>query len=78
VRVVWDAAKNRANLAKHGVSFDEASRLVTAGADFLEVFDAEHSGVEDRFIAIGLIDRGLALVVWTEQDETTIRIISAR
>lgn len=31
-----------------------------------------------RFIAIGPIRRGLILIVWTERDEETIRIISAR
>jgi uncharacterized DUF497 family protein len=34
--------------------------------------------LEDRFIAIGPIRRGLVLIVWTERDEETIRIISAR
>jgi hypothetical protein len=37
-----------------------------------------HSDIEDRFIAVGPISRGLILVVWTERDEDTIRIISAR
>jgi hypothetical protein len=34
--------------------------------------------VEERFIAIGPIRRGLVLVVFTERREDTIRIISAR
>lgn len=50
----------------------------TSGVDFLEMFDEAHSETEDRFIAIGPIRRGLVLVVWTERDEETIRIISAR
>ena len=37
-----------------------------------------HSELGERFIAIGPIDRGMILVVWTERDEETIRIISAR
>jgi hypothetical protein len=44
----------------------------------LEIFDEHHSDAEDRFIAIGPIERGLVLVVWTERDGDTIRIISAR
>jgi len=36
------------------------------------------SDVEERFIAIGPIRRGLVLVVFTERREDTIRIISAR
>lgn len=78
VEVTWDPAKNLANQKKHGVSFEEASELFTGGQDYLELFDEAHSREEDRFIAIGPIRRGLVLVVLTEQDESTIRIISAR
>ena len=53
----WDAGKDSRNQEKHGVSFDEAKALFTSGADYLEVFDAEHSEFEDRFIAIGPIAR---------------------
>ncbi len=77
VRVEWDEAKNRANEWKHGVSFEEASELFR-GREYLEVFDDAHSDREDRFIAIGPIRRGLVLIAWTERDEETIRIISAR
>jgi uncharacterized DUF497 family protein len=34
--------------------------------------------LEERFIAIGPISRGLVLVVYTERSEDTVRIISAR
>jgi putative transcriptional regulator len=69
VNVEWDDAKNHANQKRHGVSFEEARELFTSGIDYLELFDADHSDVEDRFIAIGPIKRGLVLVVWTERDE---------
>jgi len=78
VRVVWDEAKNRTNRKKHGVSFEEASSLFHRGDDYLEIFDDAHSDEEDRFIAIGPIKKGLVLVVYTEPDEDTIRLISAR
>lgn len=52
--------------------------LLASGVDHLEIFDEDHSEDEDRFISIGPIDRGVILVVWTERDESTIRIISAR
>ena len=74
----WDSAKDRGNRQQHGVSFDEAKELFTGDADYLEIYDAEHSYDEDRFIAIGPIQRGLVLVVYTERLEETIRIISAR
>lgn len=44
----------------------------------MEIFDEQHSDAEHRFIAIGPIQRGLVLVVWTERDRDTVRIISAR
>jgi uncharacterized protein len=78
VRFEWDDAKDTANQEKHGVSFEEAQELFTSGADYLEIFDADHSDNEDRFIAIGPIVRGLVLVVWTERDDDVVRIISAR
>ena len=34
--------------------------------------------MEERFIAIGPIRRGIVLVVWTEPGDDVIRIISAR
>jgi uncharacterized DUF497 family protein len=78
VRVTWDEAKNLANQKKHGVSFEEARKLFSSRTGYLEIFDEAHSDVEDRFIAIGPISRGLVLVVWVDRDEETIRIISAR
>ena len=78
VRFEWDPKKERQNIAKHGVSFREAKALFTSKVDFLEIYDAEHSDMEERFIAIGPLRRGLVLVVFTERSEDTIRIISAR
>lgn len=78
MKVAWDQAKNLTNQRKHGVSFEEAKELFVSNVDYLEIFDDVHSDFEDRFIAIGPISRGLVLVVWTERDEDTIRIISAR
>jgi len=78
VKVGWDDAKNLANQRKHGVSFEEASELFRSDADYLEIYDHDHSVAEDRFIAIGPVRRGLVLIIWTERDEDAIRIISAR
>ena len=49
-------------------------RISQCGADYLEIFDAAHSEFEDRFIAIGSMDRGLAIVVYTEPEDDLIRI----
>jgi uncharacterized DUF497 family protein len=74
----WDDAKDRSNQKKHGLSFSEAARLFQSSQDYLEIFDAAHSQAEDRFIAIGEIDRGIVVVVYTEREDDLIRIIGAR
>jgi len=78
VKVTWDPAKDLANQRKHGISFKEAAELFNSDINYLEIFDEAHSAIEDRFVAIGPIRRGLVLVVWTEQNEETLRVISAR
>lgn len=74
----WDPAKDRSNQRRHGLSFAEARQLFESGVDPLEIFDAEHSDLEDRFLAIGPIGRGIAVVVYTEPEEGRVRIIGAR
>lgn len=78
MRFDWDPDKARSNLAKHGVSFEQASELFVSGVDYLEVYDEAHSTVDERFLAIGPIRAGVVLVVFTELEEDTLRIISAR
>lgn len=78
MRFQWDERKDRVNQQKHGVSFEEAKKVFVSGVGYLEIYDAAHSLDEDRFIAIGPIERGIVLVIWTERDEEVIRILSAR
>lgn len=79
LRFAWDAAKNRENLKKYGVSFDEASTIFH-NLPFEVFHDPDHSVAEDRYIAAGFSDRSrLLLVVHVEnRTGTEIRIISAR
>ncbi len=78
MRCEWDPEKDEANRAKHDLSFQEASDLFTTDADYLEIYDQEHSDEEDRFIAIGPIKRGVVVVAYTEREEGILRIVSAR
>ena len=73
----WDRKKARSNLAKHRVSFDEAS---TAFRDALSITisDPLHSEDEDRFVLIGYSNRSRLLVVVHTDRGDRIRIISAR
>jgi uncharacterized protein len=74
----WDLGKARANLEKHGVSFEEAQ---TAFADPLGLIydDPRHSEGESREMLIGQSAMGrLLLVCFTEVPEVVVRIISSR
>jgi uncharacterized protein len=78
VKFEWDSAKDRSNQRRHGLSFAEARQLFESGSEYLEIYDSDHSDVEDRFIAVGMIDRGVAVVVYTEVEERVIRVVGAR
>ena len=64
----WDPAKAARNLAKHSVSFDEASTVFgdpLAGT----IVDPRHSGEEPRFVTIGLsTGRRLIIVAHAERE----------
>ncbi|MDB5050552.1 MAG: hypothetical protein JWO30_3623 [Fibrobacteres bacterium] len=75
----WDTKKNSHNQEKHGVSFEEAkSVFYDENARLIE--DPDHSEIEDRFILLGFSSAVRLLVVCHcyREDESTIRIISAR
>lgn len=73
----WHRAKAAENLAKHGVSFEEAA---TVFRDPLSQtgLDPDHSLEEERFVMFGVSTRGRLLVVGHAERGDTIRIISAR
>ena len=72
----WDPAKNRANLAKHGVDFADA---VAVFEDDLALTrpDVDSRG-EQRFVTLGMDAFGRHLVVVFTEREKRIRIVSAR
>ncbi len=74
----WDPAKEEENRRKHGISFGQVTELFMSGRDYLEVIDESHSEDEDRFLAVGPIESGIVVVVFTEPSEQMIRIVSAR
>ena len=73
----WDPNKATRNVEKHQVSFEEAA---TEFDDllFITVIDEEHSVEEERYITIGLSQRGRLLLVAHTDRAGQIRIISAR
>lgn len=78
----WDPIKSLDNRDKHGVSFDEAA-TVFRDVKALSIFDPDHSETEDRWVTMGISDKGrLLTVIHTfreeSEDAVTIRIISSR
>ncbi len=73
----WDPAKAAANLKKLGVSFREATTVLTDPLS-ITVSEPDHSNDEERYIDVGLSAQGrIVVVVYTERG-TRIRVISAR
>ena len=77
MKIAFDPAKDDINRRKHGISLE-----VAIGFDWdtaLEREDDRFDYGEIRFVAIGLIDNRLHVLVFTEgADEETVRAISLR
>ncbi|MBI3007925.1 MAG: BrnT family toxin [Candidatus Omnitrophica bacterium] len=75
----WDEDKNRKNIRKHGISFEEA-QTVFFDENANQYFDPDHSTDEDRFIMLGMSYKLRVIVVCHSyrKREAIIRIISAR
>ena len=79
MRIIWDEKKNKENVLKHSISFNEAETVFYDPNGKL-IGDPDHSEEEDRFIILGLSKKLYLLVVchcYKENDEV-IRIITAR
>ncbi|MBR2543328.1 BrnT family toxin [Candidatus Saccharibacteria bacterium] len=79
IQFEWDNFKNRLNIAKHKVSFEEAS-TVFYDTNAILFDDPSHSMSEERFLILGLSRKARICIVshcYRKNDEV-IRIISAR
>jgi uncharacterized DUF497 family protein len=77
MKIEWDAKKERENVKKHGISFQEAT---TVFGDTLAatIPDPDHSHGESRFITIGYSSSHRLVVVSHTEEGENFRIISAR
>ena len=77
LRFEWDPRKAAKNLAKHGVSFEEAA---TVFGDPLGCIasDPRHSVEEERFVLLGLSRGRRFLVVMFAESGEAVCLISAR
>jgi uncharacterized DUF497 family protein len=73
----WDIEKARSNLAKHGVSFDEACFAVL-DPHRVEMVDDRFDYDEERLQIIGLSSQRILFVVTLSHAQDHHRIISAR
>jgi uncharacterized DUF497 family protein len=76
VRYHWDEAKRRENLRKHGLDFVDADAMFAGFA--VDLLDNRHDYGEIRRVRIRQVSGTVLLVVYTEPDGDTIRIISFR
>ena len=81
MRFEWDSEKERINIQKHGITFEQAA-YVFADPFALNKCDDEHSKEEDRWLLLGkTLSEIILVVVHTFTDDAGIeyvRIISAR
>jgi len=71
----WDENKRLANLARHGVDFNDAVDFQWDTA--IETLDDRFDYGEERWVALGFISNILHIMVYTFRAQT-IRIISLR
>lgn len=76
VKVTWDPEKARTNLAKHGVSFEEAASalLDPFALEALDLIEVDRTIVIGRSARLGVL---FVVTLMLERDEV-VRIISAR
>ena len=75
----WDPNKNKENIKKHKISFEEAKEVFYDDNAIL-FDDPDHSANEERFLIIGRISNLNICVVshCYKEKESIIRLISAR
>lgn len=73
----WNESKAERNLAKHGVSFEEA-KTVFDDPLYVDFYDPDHSEDEKRYLIVGESNQKRLLIVSYTERENSIRIISAR
>jgi uncharacterized DUF497 family protein len=72
----WDENKNRLNIQKHGIDFNDAIEMFKH--PLLSLEDNREDYGEERWLGIGWIKNMMGVVIYTERTGDVIRIISAR
>ena len=72
----WDEHKNKINIEKHGIDFNDAIDIFNHV--MLTMEDTREAYGEVRWVSVGWLKALVGVVVYTEQVGDTTRIISAR
>jgi uncharacterized protein len=72
----WDPQKNEINLSNHGLDFADTPSIFRLPLRIS--LDRRDNYGEDRWVGLGLLDGRVVVVVFTEPNSTTVRIISLR
>jgi uncharacterized DUF497 family protein len=72
----WDEAKNRSNLAKHGLDFADAEQVL--GGSCVTFVDSRFDYGEKRLTTLGLLAGRLVVIAHAPRGGDATRIISMR
>ena len=75
MRYSWDEEKNRSNLARYGIAFEDALRIFDGPT--VEKVDDRFDYGEIRVYAVGLVNGLEITVVYADENDDERRIISA-
>jgi uncharacterized DUF497 family protein len=76
VNFAWDENKNEENIGKHELDFADAWQLFE-GPMLIDLDNRRDYG-ERRFVGLGFLKNFVVVIVFTEPDEETMRVISLR
>ena len=77
IRILWSEKKNRQNIRKHKVDFNEAKTIFDDPLQ-ISMNDPDHSFDERRYITIGISEQNRLLIIAHTFGDDKIRIITAR
>ncbi len=72
---IWDPRKNRANVRKHGIDFEDA--IAIFDGPYMEIPDDRYDYGEDRMIVYGQLGPHIIALVFVTREERR-RLLSAR
>lgn len=76
VNIMWDEQKNQINIRKHGYSFADAAEIFES---FMLIdLDDRYAYGENRWVGVGRLQFRVVVVIYSEPDKNTVRIISLR